>query len=68
MSKVHLYMRTDFSEKFHKMGFWILVALIMGLLLGSFATKRVFEWQLSKSVTYKAIEINGQKYDLKERI
>lgn len=67
MEKVHLYMKTSFSEKFHKFGFWILVAFALGGLAGNFYAEKIMKQRLSDSVTYKAIKIEGIEYDLKER-
>lgn len=66
--KIRMVMVTDFSTKFHKFGFWIIVSLIIGGILGNFYAERIIERRLSDSVTYKAIKIDGKEYDLKERL
>ncbi len=68
MDKVHMYMKTDFSTRFHKFGFWILLALLVGAILGNFYAESLIDKRLSDSETYKAIKINGTEYDLKERL
>lgn len=67
MNKVRMVMVTDFSTKFHKFGFWVLIALIAGWFYGSWLTEQKFNERLTDTATYKAIKIDGINYDLKER-
>ena len=66
--KIRLVMKTDFSTKFHQFGLWILIALLVGIIVGNFYSERMINKRLSDSVTYKAIKIDGREYDLKERL
>jgi Na+/H+-dicarboxylate symporter len=68
MDKIRMVMKTDFSTKFHQLGFWILIALIVGIILGNFYSERIISRRLTDSVVYKAIKIDGQEYNLTERI
>ena len=64
MEKVRLVMKTNFSTKFHFIGFWIIVSLLVGMIAGNFYSERLISKRLSDSVTYKAIKIDGREYDL----
>ena len=68
MEKIRLVMKTDFSTKFHKFGFWILIAFIVGTIAGNFYSERLIEKRLKDSAVYKAIKIDNIEYDLKERM
>lgn len=65
--KVRLVLKTDFSTKFHKFGFWILTALLVGFFLGGMNADRIIDKRLADSVTYKVIKIDGREYSLQER-
>ncbi len=68
MDKIRLVMKTDFSTKFHMIGFWIVIAFLAGAIAGNFYSEKIIQKQLSNSATYKAIKIDGKEYDLKERL
>lgn len=68
MEKVRMVMKTDFSTKFHQLGFWILIAFLVGAIAGNFYSGWMIDKELRKNVTYKAINIDGKEYDLKERL
>jgi Na+/H+-dicarboxylate symporter len=68
MDKIRMVMKTDFSTKFHQMGFWILIALVAGIIIGNFYSERIISKRLNDSVVYKAIKIDGREYNLTERI
>ena len=65
--KIRMIMVTDFSTKFHQIGLYVLASLLIGAIIGGYASMKIVDWQLSNAVTYKAIKIDGKDYNLNER-
>lgn len=68
MEKIRMIMVTDFSTKFHQIGLYVIIAMLIGTIFGFFIAERMVAKDLSNAITYKAIKIDGKEYDLKERI
>jgi thiosulfate reductase cytochrome b subunit len=68
MKRARLVTESEFSITFHKVGFWIIVAMLIGFIAGNTLATARFASRLSDCATYKAIKIGDMEYDLKERI
>lgn len=63
-NRVRLVLKGDFWVRFYQVGFWVLFAFLIGCIVGNFYASRIVEKQLHDATTYKAIEVEGQKYNL----
>lgn len=55
------------SERIQKGGFWFLLILLAGILIGSFGMFKYHKSQLKNATTLSGILIDGVAYDLKKR-
>lgn len=64
MEKVRLVVKTGFWPALYQVGFWVLFSFMVGCVVGSLYTGRVRDKQLRDAVFYKAMEVEGQRYNL----
>ena len=63
---------SELHRMFHTVGFWILIALLIGVVFGGTAVYKFNEWQLNRATLTGAMVIKTgsltKVYDLKERL
>ena len=52
---------------FHKVGFWLLIALLCGMICGSYLTYQILTYEMTKAVKLQCMIVNSQVYDIKLR-
>ena len=54
-------------HKFQKAGFWVLLLILVGMILGSVITSKVYSWKANEAVMLQGVIIDNKIYDLKQR-
>lgn len=62
------YFFRNVSTMFHKVGFWILILLIVGGFLGGSAMSMYQKSQMNDAIMLGGFVYNGKVFDIKERI
>lgn len=57
---------TKLGQKLNKVGFWVLIVLLIGVLLGSFGSRIYFNTIIKDSITMGRFIYNGKVYDIGE--
>ena len=66
MRRDRLIVKTGFWPEFFKIGFLLLIGMILGGFIINYYDSTVIDNQLRTAVFYKAMEIDGRQYSLKE--
>jgi len=55
------------GHQLQKMGFWVLLLLLVGMLAGAKVTSKIYDWRAQEAVKLQGVIIDNKIYDLKQR-
>lgn len=59
---------TNVINKFHNLGFWIIVILIIGFTIGVGYSEKTTKNKISDAITLGGMIHDGKVYDIQERV